>query len=1614
MLQPEDDSWAVVVYDSADDDATCLGTAVVIDNSRLLTCLHVIGDNWGRDQVWIAFPKAVGFMHRSRWPAVVGSVDPDLDIAVLRLDGSLPQGVTAPPLRNPPPHALRGKQWWTFGFAGSRRGNSAYGSVAEGLGDGYIRIDADQTATYRLQAGFSGGGVWSPDFEAVVGVVVTADHHGNGEAVTLHQIDLCFPEEKLGELTAWTASEAGETALAAWGWTLARDPEGTRHWRPRGRGVSADSERGFRFRGRSAALTVITSWLDRERPNRRALVVTGSPGSGKSAVLGRIVTTADFDAAAALPASDQAVRATPGSVACAVHAKGKTALEVATEIARAASAVLPNQVEDFAPALRAALAEHAGRRFSVIIDALDEATDSEQARMIVSKVILPLAETCADVGAQVITGSRRSMGEVDLLAAFGESMTKLDLDDPELFSGDDLKAYALATLRLEGGEREGNPYDDQDAAQLVAARIAALSDRNFLVAGLIARAHGLHDERAADPASLSFTASVDAAMREYLLRLAPVAGVPAQETLTALAFAEAPGFSLELWQAAVQAVGARRLTTRQLAQFARSPAASFLVETSNETGTAVFRLFHQALNEALLRAREQVETPAEDQRAITAAFTAIGRQRGWEQAPGYLLRSLPGHATAAGLIDDLLTEDAYLLHVDLRRLIPLADHATSEPARRRSRLLRLTPRAINADPATRIAMFSITETLEDLGRSYTTSKDLAPYRAIWATATPHTERFVLEGHTDWISSLCVFTLDGRTLLASGSHDNTVRIWDPATGTEHALLNGHQGWVNTVCAFTLDDRTLLASGGNDGMVRMWDSATGAEYAALSGHVGSVLSVCALTLDGRTLLASGGYDGMVRIWDPATRTQYAALSGHRGEVRTLCAFTLYGRTRLASGGSDGVVRIWYPGSGYGPTHLYGHYGGVNSVCAVILEGRTLLASGGSDRTVRIWDPATSAEHAHLYGHDGEVLSVCALTLNGRTLLASGGSDRTVRTWDPATGDWRVPLYGHDGGVLSVCALTLDGRTLLASGGSGDPTVRIWDPPTRSEHALRGHSGRVRAVCAFTLDGRTLLASGGSGDPAVRIWDPVTGTKHALRGHSGRVRAVCAFTLNGRTLLASGGSEGAVRIWDPATGTEHSTLRGHRGGVNSVCALTQGSRTLLASGGDDGTVRIWDPATGTEHTGLSGHDGGVLSVCALTLDGRTLLASGGSDRAVRIWDPATGTEHSTLRGHRGGVLSVCAFTLGDRTLLASGGSDRAVRIWDPATGTEQAVLENHTGWVNSVCAFTLGGRTVLASGGSDCTVRIWDPLTCAQDAIIRGHSGGVDLVCPFALGGRTVLASGGSDGVVRIWDPATGTEHGVLRGHRGAINSVCALILNGRTLLASGGDDHTVRIWDPATGAEHIAVRGNRGRVNSVCAFTLKGRTLLASGGSTRTIRIWDPATGTEYATLRGRPGIRFMCAFNLDGRTLLASGGDDRTIRIRDPATRAGHAVLEGHIGAINSMCAFTLEGRTLLASGGNDGTVRIWNPTTGTGQAALHGHGGAVNSLCAFTLGGRTLLASGSDDHTVRIWDPATTTTVLILPVHHPVQSASYVSGVLAIGMAAGLLAMRFDLAISQQ
>jgi WD40 repeat protein len=405
----------------------------------------------------------------------------------------------------------------------------------------------------------------------------------------------------------------------------------------------------------------------------------------------------------------------------------------------------------------------------------------------------------------------------------------------------------------------------------------------------------------------------------------------------------------------------------------------------------------------------------------------------------------------------------------------------------------------------------------------------------------------LSGHASTVTALAMLP-GGR--LASGAHDRTIKIWDPATGQLKATLEGHSGSVYSLAVLP---GGRLASGAGDRTIKLWDPATGQLQATLEGHSDSVLALAVLP-GGR--LASGAFDGTIKLWDPASGQLQATLEGHSGPVRALAVLP---GGRLASGADDRTIKLWDPASGQLQATLEGHSGGVWAL-AVLPGGR--LASGEGDRTIKLWDPATGQLKATLEGHSDWVMALAVLP-GGR--LASGAFDGTIKLWDPASGQLQATLEGHSGPVNALAVLP-GGR--LASG-ADDRTIKLWDPATGQLQAtLEGHSGPVNAL-AVLPGGR--LASG-AGDRTIKLWDPATGQlKATLEGHSDWVRAL-AVLPGGR--LASGADDHTIKTWDPATGQLQATLEGHSDWVRALAVLPDGR---LASGADDRTIRLWDPASG-----------------------------------------------------------------------------------------------------------------------------------------------------------------------------------------------------------------------------------------------------------------------------------------------------------------------------------------------------------------------------------------------------------------------------------------------------
>ena len=149
-----------------------------------------------------------------------------------------------------------------------------------------------------------------------------------------------------------------------------------------------------------------------------------------------------------------------------------------------------------------------------------------------------------------------------------------------------------------------------------------------------------------------------------------------------------------------------------------------------------------------------------------------------------------------------------------------------------------------------------------------------------------------------------FSPDGKT-LASGSFDNSVKLWDVSTGKNTATLAEHAEAVYCV-AFSPDGKTLASAGGTAslGEIKLWDVAAGKLLADLPGHAKRVIAV-AFSPDG-AILASAGGENIVRLWDLATRKSIKTLEGHTDGVKCL-AFSPDGKT-LASGSRNNTIRLW----------------------------------------------------------------------------------------------------------------------------------------------------------------------------------------------------------------------------------------------------------------------------------------------------------------------------------------------------------------------------------------------------------------------------------------------------------------------------------------------------------------------------------------------------------------------------------------------------------------------------------------------------------------------------------------------------------------------------------
>jgi WD40 repeat protein len=315
------------------------------------------------------------------------------------------------------------------------------------------------------------------------------------------------------------------------------------------------------------------------------------------------------------------------------------------------------------------------------------------------------------------------------------------------------------------------------------------------------------------------------------------------------------------------------------------------------------------------------------------------------------------------------------------------------------------------------------------------------------SASPVALKYSLKGHTNFINALA-FSPDSK-VLATGSGDRTVRLWDTQTGELKRWLPEQRGLVLAV-SFSPDGKTL-ASGSiiadekgavRGGEIKIWDAETGREERSLTSYNNSGVYAVAFSPDGQKLI-SGNSDQTVKLWDVRTGNLLRTLTEHPSQSSlsapqvVAVAYSPDGRT-VASASTDGAVKLSDAASGELKAQVARATGTpVYTVC-FSPDGEN-LAIGSSDGTVWVWDVAGRTTKQTLKTYGGQVYSVNFST-NGKT-LATGGNDGVLRLWDVQSGQQKEEEALKSGGsAIKAVAFSPDGH-LLASGNM-DRIAKLWD--------------------------------------------------------------------------------------------------------------------------------------------------------------------------------------------------------------------------------------------------------------------------------------------------------------------------------------------------------------------------------------------------------------------------------------------------------------------------------------------------------------------------------------------------------------------------------------------
>jgi WD40 repeat protein len=595
---------------------------------------------------------------------------------------------------------------------------------------------------------------------------------------------------------------------------------------------------------------------------------------------------------------------------------------------------------------------------------------------------------------------------------------------------------------------------------------------------------------------------------------------------------------------------------------------------------------------------------------------------------------------------------------------------------------------------------------------------------------------VQTGQTWLVEGIALAGSANRIVTASG--DQSLRVWDLATGKELRHLAGHTDAV-TDLSVSADGRLALTAGGYDHTLRLWDLEAGTELRVIALE-NKMVNTVALSPDGSTA-ASGDLDGQVLLWNLRTNARDSRMLRMQGGCIRDLAFAPDG-TGLSAVSDDGVLRIWAAASGGLVRSIKACEG--KALCVAYSHDGSRIATGGEDGRATVWDATTGTQIWATPSSTGRTQSVCFLA--SADSLATAHSSGVIDLWNVASGAQKRLVRSTNKGnePWNAIACSADGSLLAAGGNYG--SIKVWDS-TSMRQVIAIDPMEYMEFTEMTPDGKSMAITFW---PGVVLWD-IAGA-----------RTIKAFTQSNLRIPG---------MWHFANSR----------------VTPEGKFLALAARTGGSGLSLWDGTTAQLITRFEGMPDSVER-SAISPDGQ-LIAAASLKGPIYVWDTGSGAQLFTVNASvRDGTVNPLLFSP-DSRLLASVDNPDKVLIWDARTG--KSVGKVTTDWVWTFSFFPDSKKLLV--GGQE-TIGQYNLGGHLMSALQGGHPHSYLTSSLVSADGKTAF-TGSVDSIIHRWDLGTGKVVSTYAGHRGAPYRIAFNAETNR--LVAKTEDLTIRVWNAVTG-------------------------------------------------------------------------------------------------------------------------------------------------------------------------------------------------------------------------